>query len=213
VARVKGIDSVGPVRGASGPPSSSPQSGGFFLNAADWLLSRFPGIKDHYGDWSPRKRVIIGFLLYLVILPVIPIVLGIILYLRDPENFMKSTAAKVLGGLIVLQLGAFGLIATQPSTPLDQTDRVASDQPEVTSAANSKKATVKDKDASDTTPVDQASPARKSVQSQSGSNPTSGRYFVNCDAAFGAGVFNIPRGDKSYRPALDRDDDGVACEK
>lgn len=189
-------------------------SGGFFLNAADWLLSRFPGIKNHYSDWSHGKRIFIGFLLYLIILPVIPIALAIILYLHDPQNFMKSTAAKVLGALIVLQLSAFGLIAAQPSVPVsDMTDQAASGQPQVTSTANTKKATVQNKDSSDTTPVDQSSAARKGVQSQSSSKPTGGRYFANCDAAFEQGVFNIPRSDKSYRPALDHNSNGVACEK
>ena len=44
------------------------------------------------------------------------------------------------------------------------------------------------------------------------STPTSYRYFRNCAAAQAAGVYSIPRGAPGYRPALDADDDGVACE-
>lgn len=37
-------------------------------------------------------------------------------------------------------------------------------------------------------------------------------YYANCDAARAAGVAPIARGAPGYRPALDRDDDGWACE-
>ena len=36
--------------------------------------------------------------------------------------------------------------------------------------------------------------------------------FESCDAAAGAGVYNIPVGDPRYTPELDSDADGVACE-
>lgn len=47
------------------------------------------------------------------------------------------------------------------------------------------------------------------------SRPTPPRadvYFQNCDAARAAGAAPIRRGEPGYRPALDRDNDGVACE-
>lgn len=37
-------------------------------------------------------------------------------------------------------------------------------------------------------------------------------YFRNCSAAHAAGRYNIPVGDPGYRPGLDRDGDGYACE-
>ena len=39
-----------------------------------------------------------------------------------------------------------------------------------------------------------------------------GVYFPNCDAARAAGAAPIRRGEAGYRRALDRDNDGVACE-
>ncbi|WP_244194645.1 excalibur calcium-binding domain-containing protein [Amycolatopsis echigonensis] len=41
----------------------------------------------------------------------------------------------------------------------------------------------------------------------------SGVYYKNCAAAKAAGVTPLHRGDPGYRPALDRDGDGVACER
>lgn len=42
--------------------------------------------------------------------------------------------------------------------------------------------------------------------------PTREVYFANCTAARAAGRENIRRGEPGYRPPLDRDNDGVACE-
>lgn len=38
-------------------------------------------------------------------------------------------------------------------------------------------------------------------------------YFRNCTAAKNAGYSNIQRGQPGYRRALDRDNDGIACER
>jgi hypothetical protein len=37
-------------------------------------------------------------------------------------------------------------------------------------------------------------------------------YYKNCDAARAAGAAPIYRGQPGYRSALDRDNDGIACE-
>jgi hypothetical protein len=37
-------------------------------------------------------------------------------------------------------------------------------------------------------------------------------YYANCTAARAAGAAPIYRGQPGYRPALDRDGDGIACE-
>jgi hypothetical protein len=37
-------------------------------------------------------------------------------------------------------------------------------------------------------------------------------YYPNCDAVRAAGAAPIRRGQPGYRPSLDRDDDGIACE-
>lgn len=61
-----------------------------------------------------------------------------------------------------------------------------------------------------------AIPSKESVEkvkNQSVSKATGGRKFENCTAAFDSGVFNIKRNDPSYERKLDRDNDGIACEK
>ncbi|MFE9116113.1 excalibur calcium-binding domain-containing protein [Streptomyces sp. NPDC007172] len=38
-------------------------------------------------------------------------------------------------------------------------------------------------------------------------------YYKNCTAARAAGVTPLHRGDPGYAPRLDRDGDGIACER
>jgi micrococcal nuclease len=43
--------------------------------------------------------------------------------------------------------------------------------------------------------------------------PDHSAYYANCSAAKAAGAAPLYRGEPGYRPALDRDGDGVACER
>jgi hypothetical protein len=53
---------------------------------------------------------------------------------------------------------------------------------------------------------------RRATQQVPASRIEGGVYFANCDAARAAGAAPIHRGQPGYRRALDRDNDGVACE-
>lgn len=41
---------------------------------------------------------------------------------------------------------------------------------------------------------------------------SSNLYFKNCSEAKEKGYSNIKKGESGYRPELDRDNDGIACE-
>jgi hypothetical protein len=41
---------------------------------------------------------------------------------------------------------------------------------------------------------------------------TADRPIYSCTQAHAQGIYAIQKGDKNYRPQLDRDHDGVACE-
>lgn len=176
---------------------------GFFANAANFLLSRLPWFRDRYESWSKVKRVVVALLLYLVILPVIPIFIAIIMYVRDREGFKKSKAFPILSALIVAQFAAFGLIAAQPPKTTDTQSNSAVSTPSTTTKA---------------TDLDNPKATTKKTQSEleqasKESEPTKGRFFENCSIAFKAGVHDIKKTDPSYRADLDRDNDGFACEK
>lgn len=56
-----------------------------------------------------------------------------------------------------------------------------------------------------------------SAKSKKTKNKNSGKtkkelYFKNCKEARAAGYSNIRKGEPGYRPKLDRDGDGIACE-
>lgn len=176
---------------------------GFFLKAAVWILSRFPWTKDRYQNWTSGRRILVGWLLWIVCLPIIPIVAALIWYVRDPEGFKKSPWAKALLALVVLWAGAFGFIATN-KPQLDCNGTYSACQ----TAANGETSTVN----SDPAAV-ASDEAKKKVENQTTSNASNGRTFDNCSEAFEAGVFNIKRSDASYQNKLDRDNDGIACEK
>lgn len=54
-----------------------------------------------------------------------------------------------------------------------------------------------------------ATATRSARRSSSGGG---GVHYANCTAARDAGAAPVRRGDPGYRPALDRDSDGVGCE-
>jgi len=67
------------------------------------------------------------------------------------------------------------------------------------------------------TPIPPPAPTTKSSETTTESSETSTEqapdvYYANCTAARAAGAAPMNRGDPGYRPGLDRDDDGIACE-
>lgn len=169
---------------------------------AVWILSRFPGVRDRYQAWGRGKRIIVAILLYLVALPIIPIVAMIILYVRDPEGFKKSPLLPALVALTAAWFGGFGYIAQQ--TPVADGSPYASVKEKAdgeSGATNSDPAAIP------------SQAAKEKIATQKESKATNGRKFENCTAAFEAGVFDIKRNNPSYERRLDRDNDGIACEK
>lgn len=169
---------------------------------AVWILSRFPGVRYRYQKWGTTKRVIIAILLYFVALPIIPIIIAAVWYTKDPEGFKKSPLMPVLVAVIAAWLGGFGYIANQ--SPVTDGSPYASVKPNSDGEAK----TVNND------PAASASKASKDkIASQQESKSTNGRHFENCTAAFDEGVFDIKRNNPSYERRLDRDNDGIACEK
>jgi hypothetical protein len=62
-------------------------------------------------------------------------------------------------------------------------------------------------------PTAQVVPPSTTPPSATGQPSPSAVYYANCDAARAAGAAPIRRGQPGYRPPLDRDNDGVACEQ
>jgi hypothetical protein len=179
---------------------------GFFQRSATWLLARFPLTKNKYQNWTSGRRILVGWLLWFICLPIIPVVAMIVWYVHDPEGFKKSPYAKALVGLAIVWAGAFGVIATNPAQ-VDQNGKYSPIQ----TVADGEKDTLS-KDLSKKAPA-VTEEAKKKVANQTASNASNGRKFDNCTEAFDAGVFNIKRSDSAYQSKLDRDDDGIACEK
>lgn len=179
---------------------------GFFLRSATWLLSRFPLTKDKYQNWTSGRRILVGWILWIICLPIIPLVVIAVWYARDPEGFKKSPVAKGLIALTVAWAVGFGFIATSPAQ-LDQNGLYSPIQTE----ANGEQATAEQ--VAKKPAATASDEAKKKVADQKESKSSDGKKFENCTDAFDAGVFNIKRSDSAYSSSLDRDDDGIACEK
>lgn len=177
--------------------------GGFFYTAALYILSRFFLTKNRYQNWTRGRRILVGWLLWLIVLPIIPVVAIVVWYLNDPEGFKRSPWAKALIGLAIVWAGYAGLVVTEPA----QIDANGKYSP-IQTSPDGEKSTVNE----DPAAVPSES-AKERVANQKESRSTNGRRFENCTAAFEAGVFDIRRSDPSYEQKLDRDNDGIACER
>lgn len=175
---------------------------GFFQRGATWILARFPFTRNNYQNWTSSRRILVGWLIWLIVLPIIPIAAIIVWYVHDPEGFKKNPWAKALIGLAVLWAGYAGVVLTNPA----QVDVNGKYSPVQTQPNGEVAGKV---DATNTASAE----SKQKVASQKTSNATNGRKFNNCTEAFDVGVFNIKRSDPSYQGKLDRDNDGIACEK
>lgn len=155
---------------------------GIFLSGADYLLARLPFTKYKYQRWSKTKRIVLGYLLWLIVLPIIPIGIMLAMYARDPQGFPKSPAFAILTAITVAWFGlGTGYVTSQ--TPVDSTDGQVSRG------------------------------SLNNVKDRTTSEATNGRHFANCTDAFNQGVYDIKKSDRSYETRLDRDGDGIACER
>lgn len=200
VRRISAKESSAPAASAAPAPVQHTTGPGW----AVWILSRFPGVRYHYQAWGTTKRCVIAVLLYLVALPIIPIIIAAVWYAKDPEGFKKSPLMPVLVAVIAAWLGGFGWVANQ--TPITDGTPMASIGAKTT--ADGESSTVNTNPAAT---ADQAS--KDKIAKETTSKATNGRHFENCTEAFNAGVFDIQRSDPSYQRVLDRDNDGIACEK
>lgn len=57
------------------------ESVGFVLRGANYLLERLPFTKNDYEHWAKIKRIVVGYLLWIVVLPVWPLVVaGVLMF-------------------------------------------------------------------------------------------------------------------------------------
>ena len=132
----------------------------------------------------------------------------------QPAPLRPHRRALSAGGCLV----ALALALTPVLTGCD--DSLAEDTPTTDSASATAAAEeageeqdqqqeVQDQSESDQTEQDQS----ESDQTQEQSGESSGTYYASCKEARAAGAAPLYRGDSGYRAELDRDHDGVACEK
>ncbi|MFF1882965.1 excalibur calcium-binding domain-containing protein [Pseudarthrobacter sp. NPDC058196] len=145
---------------------------------------------------------------------------------QDPSNGIQATK----GSTVHLGVKSLEKVAAEKAAA----EKTAADKAAADAAAAAKAAADKaaaDKAASDKAAADQAAAAKAAADQAAAAAaqkaaqapapapaavpaaPAQQGYYANCTAAKAAGAAPLYRGQPGYRSALDRDGDGVACER
>ena len=116
-------------------------------------------------------------------------------YPPPPRRSRRKWPWVVLGVLVLFIIIG---VANSPSPPSSTTDLVP--MPEQSTQAVEP-------------PAPQPVAPQPVAPQQDNDSSGGGVYYKNCDAARAAGAAPINRGEPGYRSALDRDNDGTACDK
>jgi hypothetical protein len=83
---------------------------GPFLRGSNYLLGKLPITKNEFEHWSNARRIILGYLLWLVVLPIWPLVVLVVMLVNRTIKRKVSTFV-VLGLIAALWFwGLFGLL-------------------------------------------------------------------------------------------------------
>lgn len=75
---------------------------GVILAGAEYWLRRLPFTKPVYRKWPQWQRIVLGYLLWLVALPLLPLFAMIAMWTMDPQGFRKNPAFYMLAAITVL---------------------------------------------------------------------------------------------------------------
>ena len=75
---------------------------GFILRGANYLLGRLPVTKNEFEHWPPAKRIIVGYLLWLIVLPIWPLVIVVVFLVNHTIKQQKILTFLLLGLVVIL---------------------------------------------------------------------------------------------------------------
>ncbi len=75
---------------------------GFILRGANYLLGKLPVTKNEFEHWPLAKRIIVGYLLWLIVLPLWPLVIMVVLLINRAIKQRIILTYFLLGLLVVL---------------------------------------------------------------------------------------------------------------
>lgn len=74
---------------------------GLVLRGANYLLGRLPFTKNEFEHWSPARRILVGYLLWLLVLPIWPLVIITVLW-GNTKLLRRGLVFMILGIVAVL---------------------------------------------------------------------------------------------------------------
>jgi len=120
------------------------------------------------------------------------------------QGYLKYAAAAALPALAATESAAKTAVSGLWGPPCNGTIDAPAPTPKPTPAPTP---------APKPAPATKAAPPPPPVETTEDEAPAQNAYYANCSAAKAAGAAPLHRGEPGYRPALDRDGDGVACER
>ncbi|MFG3520721.1 excalibur calcium-binding domain-containing protein [Nocardia nova] len=200
-----------------------------FLHGFGWYICR-----SRSGKKETYMQAIVSILTIIWIAMVVIAGIGLI---RGHLDWARLHSRKAAGGLLAASLPVFvliGLLAPKDSgttrtpaiphipvttvpaaaTPVSSTPTAPSATTAVTTTADIPFQSPASPPPPSTVPAPVPAPAfvPAPAAAEPPAAPPSEAYYPNCAAARAAGAAPILRGQPGYRPGLDRDNDGIACE-
>lgn len=81
---------------------------GYVLSGANYVLGKLPFTKNEFEHWSKLKRITVGYLLWLIILPIWPLVTITVMWIN---HTMKRKVSVYLSLALVAILWFWGLFS------------------------------------------------------------------------------------------------------
>lgn len=83
---------------------------GYVLRGANYLLGKLPFTKNEFEHWSKLKRVVVGYLLWIVVLPIWPLVMIIVMWVNHAMRRKFSSYALLALVAVLWFWGLFSLL-------------------------------------------------------------------------------------------------------
>lgn len=74
---------------------------GAILSGSNYLLGRLPFTKNEFEHWSNTKRLLVGYVLWIVVLPIWPLVVLVVLW-KNTKLLRRGLTLTILGLIAVL---------------------------------------------------------------------------------------------------------------
>lgn len=172
-----------------------------FPKLLNWILKKFDA------QWTVTRKI--ALIMSIILFFMVAVAFGVTdSFNPDPNKYKDKSSIQPNTPTVKKPKLVKKIVVNKPiSKPIVTKPKTQTPPPNPSPKPNPIKKTI-----TPTTPVKKKSPTPTTSKEQKTASPKT-VYYSNCSAAKAAGAAPLYKGDPGYRSALDRDHDGVACEK